>query len=165
MASQKFADRSREGLAIVKMLLKAKALPDVKKMGGDNSTALHDAARRGAFDIVRLLLKHGASASETDIFGHTPLHVLASVKNVKDEYRKISLDIVKILLDAGADPVALDFAGNPPHFYTCDDDLRMFLKREDLWRRRRLACWCRKIEGNDINYMLPEHFSKILKFL
>ena len=106
-ASQKFAvDRSRDGLEMITLLLESRALPDVRKMGSDHSTALHEASRRGAVDIVlwcwhffknhflkklkyvilqffcyfcfevKILLSHNASPKEVDAFGHTPLHVI-----------------------------------------------------------------------------------------
>ena len=65
-------------------------------MPGDRGwTALHEAAKRGHVDDVRLLLEHGADPNAREPGDNTtPLHWAAAHGHV---------DVVRVLLDAGAD--------------------------------------------------------------
>jgi ankyrin repeat protein len=85
--------------AEVRKLLRAGANPNQRDRFGP---AMHDAAERGALDLVRLLHKHGAKLDERDSQGMTPLF-LAS--------RRGKLEVVRYLLAKGAsvDGKSLEF--------------------------------------------------------
>ena len=48
---------------------------DVNFVGKDGKTALHVAARRGHWEVTKMLLEHKADASITDDNGNTALHL------------------------------------------------------------------------------------------
>ena len=71
----------------------------------DGSTPLHDAAEKGYFVIVKILLEHGAEPNIQNYIGWTPLHLAAA-----NGY----FVIVKILLEHGAEPNIQDNDGSTP---------------------------------------------------
>ena len=66
---------------------------------------LHEAARKGNVEIVKMLLKEGADVNARDKYGRTALYVAAWRGHV---------EIVKMLLKEGADVNAADNDGNTP---------------------------------------------------
>lgn len=68
-------------------------------------TALHQAARSGAFQVVEFLLARGASVLRGDSTGYTSLHKAAGA----GAYR-----VCRVLLDGGADRDATDREGDTP---------------------------------------------------
>ena len=78
----------------VELLLKSGADSDVNVRSIDNWTPLHETAYRGNFDIVRLLLSHGASVHIINDQGTSPLH---------HAVRSLKLDVVELLLQSGAE--------------------------------------------------------------
>ncbi|KAI9660703.1 MAG: hypothetical protein M1821_010055 [Bathelium mastoideum] len=78
---------------------------------GEGTTALHEAARRGHVDVIRLLIENGAEidireASDTNQFNDdTPLYCAA---------RSAQSKAVHALLEAGADPTLLGSGDNAP---------------------------------------------------
>ena len=60
------------------------------------------ACRKGYFDIIELLLDHGADTEASDQYGATPLIIAASEFNING---------VKLLLERGANPNATDRNG------------------------------------------------------
>jgi ankyrin repeat protein len=73
----------RDDVRIVTDLLEAGANPNLP--GEDDCTPLHHAASHGHCEIIRLLLSHGASTSQVDIFGDTPADV-ARMLNHEESY-------------------------------------------------------------------------------
>jgi ankyrin repeat protein len=71
-------------------------------------TALHDAVVAGSAETVTALLRAGAVPDRPDLFGETPLHLLA----FGDPARTPS--IAARLLEAGANPAAVDARGFTP---------------------------------------------------
>ena len=115
---------SRHGLTkIVRDILKKN--PDrISKQDLNGRTALHDAAKAGWEDVVRILIDAGADSSPTDdvkkipdiilkkdVDGRTALH-----EAVKAGWE----DLVRILIDAGADPSSTDDEGKKPLFYAAE---------------------------------------------
>lgn len=70
--------------------------PALVKRARDGWTGLHEAAKHGRADAVRVLLEFGADPNARETGDNTyPLHWAAAHRHI---------DIVKMLLDAGADP-------------------------------------------------------------
>lgn len=80
--------------ALVHELLKAGANPDLRDPAC-GLTVMHDAAREGFADSVRVLLEHGADANVVDIEGNLPLHLAA---------REGHLEVVRLLIERTANP-------------------------------------------------------------
>lgn len=98
-AAARFVDACGTGdLDTVRAMLEqdagvARAVHPTRPHGG--WTALHEAARRGRSDVVRLLLAHGADPHAREEGDNTyPLHWAAAAGHV---------DVMRALLDAGAD--------------------------------------------------------------
>lgn len=83
-------------------LLESGARPDYEDVSG--WTPLHEAARNGRDDNIRILLAAGAIPS-TNSIGINPLHPAA---------RRGHIGAVQLLLDAGVDPNAPDDFGSTP---------------------------------------------------
>jgi hypothetical protein len=66
---------------------------------------LHVAARRGATELIELLLSHGALVDGRDVWGHTPLHYAAAHGHAP---------AVRLLLERGARAAAVTDAGHTP---------------------------------------------------
>lgn len=75
-------------------LLHLQSMNDIDKRYEFGHTKLHDAARLGHTDDVRVLLEEGASCGVRDVFGETPLHYAAE----NGHY-----EAVKLLVASGAD--------------------------------------------------------------
>ena len=71
----------------------------------NNLTPLHLASREGHLDIVRFLVKHGATAAAQDLFGSTPLHEASEQGH---------LDLARFLVEYGANVAAQDHGGCTP---------------------------------------------------
>ncbi len=88
-----------EEIEAIKTLIKAEIA--INLTDGTGSTALHDAGRYGGpYQIVKLLLAHGASTTEIDNDGNTPLHLLTQCRQTIYN----SKDLLDTLLDHGGDP-------------------------------------------------------------
>jgi ankyrin repeat protein len=70
-------------------------------------TPLSNAVIGGQSEVVKMLLRAGASFATSDKQGYTPLHHAA---------QRHSVDLAHLLLDAGADVDAKDIFGNTPLF-------------------------------------------------
>jgi len=82
-------------LQVVRQLLeRPKVDINLRDPQNDYRTALHGACQYGQFDIVKLLVAHGASVDAVDEDGWTPFH-LALISN--------DLDSIKFMLQSGAD--------------------------------------------------------------
>ena len=66
---------------------------EVRRVCGDESTALHVAVAQGNAEAVMVLLKSGAAANAQNKDGNTALHLCAKFKN---------MDVARLLLAAGA---------------------------------------------------------------
>ncbi|VUC36655.1 unnamed protein product [Clonostachys rosea] len=80
-------------------------------------TALHVAVVVCSPEAVRLLLEEGASASQRDSYGYTPLHFVAmETKNDGTNTDQVA-QIFELLLGANADVNATDFYGQTPFMF------------------------------------------------
>ncbi|XP_074524937.1 cyclin-dependent kinase 4 inhibitor C [Halichoeres trimaculatus] len=87
--------------ALVETLLMAGADPNVPDPVL-NLTVIHDAAREGFLQTVRVLLDHGADPNLVDGHGNLPLHLAA---------REGYLDVVRLLIESTANPRATNNYG------------------------------------------------------
>jgi ankyrin repeat protein len=78
---------------------------DVHSRAFGESTALHEASRRGHIEVVRILLELGADPTAQDKDGETPLHSASRMGKV---------EAIRVLLELGADPTAQDKYGETP---------------------------------------------------
>lgn len=93
---------SRGDFGEVKRMLEAKADVNEATLRG---TALHEACRRGHFEIARALCEAGANIDSSDITGDTPLHCSVSHGHV---------GIATLLISLRADVRAREVAGATP---------------------------------------------------
>lgn len=100
---------------------RARAMRDVKclvaagadiQVLGDGHTLLHNAAFRGASDLVAYLLSQGADVQAVNAQNETPLHTIA-LRDTSDIVPD-HLAVLDLLLAAGADIDALDQDGHSP---------------------------------------------------
>lgn len=80
--------------ALVHALLTAGANPDLRDPAC-GLTVMHDAAREGFADTVRVLLEHGADTNVVDNSGNLSLHLAA---------REGHLEVVRLLIERTANP-------------------------------------------------------------
>ncbi|XP_076582101.1 cyclin-dependent kinase 4 inhibitor C isoform X1 [Chaetodon auriga] len=80
--------------AVVKALLEAGAYPNLRDPVC-GLTVMHDAAREGFADSVRVLVDHGADTNVVDDKGHLPLHLAA---------REGHLQVIRLLMGRTANP-------------------------------------------------------------
>ncbi|KAM8889174.1 cyclin-dependent kinase 4 inhibitor C [Synchiropus picturatus] len=87
--------------AVVEILLFAGANPNLPDpvLG---LTVMHDAAREGFLDTVRLLMEHEADVNVTDNRGNLPLHLAAQEGHLK---------LVELLIERTSDPTRLNIEG------------------------------------------------------
>ena len=85
------------------------------EVDNEGNAPLHQAARHGLTETVRLLLKFGAQADQVNDVGNTPLHLAAF---------KGHAEAVDLLLKAGAQLHRPDGDGDTPlHLAACDGDI------------------------------------------
>ena len=90
--------------------------PDPKDNAG--YTPLHEACSRGHLEVARILLKYGASHSETALSGIRPLH--EAIENGH-------IEIVRLLISYGADPCLATYSGQLPITMAEDKEMENFL--------------------------------------
>lgn len=81
--------------SIFKLLLSAKADPEIRNPFQGNEHSLHIAARSGNIDVAEILMAGGADVNATDSLSRTPLHMAAA---------SCHADGVSLLLRSRADP-------------------------------------------------------------
>lgn len=93
-------------------------------------TILMAAVRGGNINLVRFLLSKGATPTQADVRGYTPLHWVVAQSPSKWSNQ---LDCLKPLLDAGADPNASSSEGITPlmnaAWFGCIEEVRELLRR------------------------------------
>jgi len=85
---------------------------DVNRRGGSYATPLHAALVKGHFEIVSLLLRHGADPNGCDEEGLTPLHRVS--QGGHPVIAQSLLKIARLLLGSGADMDVYDRQGWTP---------------------------------------------------
>lgn len=91
--------------ALVELLLEAGADPNLCDPAC-GLTVMHDAAREGFIDSVRVLVAHGADTNLVDWKGNLPLHLAA---------REGHLEVVRLLIGRTANPQARNYKGRTAH--------------------------------------------------
>ena len=84
---------------------------DVNFQDHKGKTALHRAARSGFIETMNILLEHGASASNEDSAGETPIFdaIRSTIKNTDNKQ-----EAVRLLVKAGAEAVHENKKGETP---------------------------------------------------
>lgn len=100
------------------------AISSVNSSNSEGFTALHVAALKNHFHMIRVFLAHDANPNlHNRTKGHTPLHLAAQNNNI---------EIMKILLAQGANPESQDLCGNTALHYCCqqgfEDGVKLLLK-------------------------------------
>ena len=114
VSSGKYGSREH-GVGIARLLLEHGV--DIHARTKFHATALHRAAFSGKFDIVQLLLEHGANPNAENMHGEIPLHLVSRGKYDSKEY---SVGVVRQLLERDVDVNALDKDRNTPlHTASC----------------------------------------------
>jgi ankyrin repeat protein len=112
------------------------------KFSADRSTALHEAANLGSYasspgygalswDIVMLLIAHGAKVNVRDTFWNTPLLLAAHTNNVL---------VVQALLRAGADPNLINRGSLGPLDMAATQEIAEMLQSAGACRAREQPC-------------------------
>ena len=89
---------------LISYLLDKKIDINIKTTSG--ATALHEAVRKGDYQIVNMLVKAGADVNARDANNNTPLHTGIPVETHKE--------IASLLMTSGADPNLRDDHGDTP---------------------------------------------------
>lgn len=155
--------RPNERFQAVELLLRAGACPGVRRSNAEANTPLHDAIRRGDFDVASLLLRHAADPNLTNGFGETPLHL---VLHQEGGFLPIALlrSMVEALLAAGASPLVCDSSGLPPAQAATDAELRQLLARWSAWWRCRTLAWVHSRGRHPFRQLMPEVLLHLASF-
>ncbi|MEM7184971.1 MAG: ankyrin repeat domain-containing protein, partial [Spirochaetota bacterium] len=101
-----YACQNNPSLKIVKYLLTQGA--SINEKANTGISALSEAARAGAYNVVKLLLQSGADLHAKGLLGMTPLIYTCNYATWSEE----DIMIVKLLLDSGAKANAIDVTWN-----------------------------------------------------
>jgi len=103
---------------IVETFLKKGGI-NIDKRDAQGNTPLYYASKKGARDIVKILVEKGADINLANNYSSTPLHIVSQAGNK---------EIVAILLDNGADINVTDNGGKTPLIYSLADGRTEFTK-------------------------------------
>lgn len=92
---------------------------DNESLAGENSTALHFAAKLGRLHTVELLVQHGADVNAQDETGATPLILVT---------QRTHIDMARLLLSHGAHINAEDGEGYTPLMWAVLNDNRAMVR-------------------------------------
>ena len=97
---------------------------DIDSLGEYDSTPLHYACREGNFEIVKLLVKHGADVNRENRYStiYPIFDILSSIK------AKESLPLILFLIESGADIMAVDSFGNTILHYAIEQEMIELIK-------------------------------------
>lgn len=163
--------QGRDRLEAVELLLQAGARPSPRRTDAEANTPLHDATRRGDFDIATALLRHGANPNVANGFGETPLHLLVRQDFVFPHDNvfptlPMLMQMAEVLLRAGASPLVHDCRGALPIEHASTAGIRQLLGRWAAWWRVRILAWVHsRSEGNIFCWLLPEHLKAVAEYL
>mmetsp|Transcript_43943 Transcript_43943/g.116161 ORF Transcript_43943/g.116161 Transcript_43943/m.116161 type:complete len:385 (-) Transcript_43943:309-1463(-) len=153
-------------LSVVEQLLCAGAHPNPRRTDMEANTPLHDAIRRGDFDVALMLLRHNADPNLVNGFGETPLHlVLRQEGGFVGTPVAVLHSVLEALLLRGASPLVLDERGLMPAVYASDPKLRDVLNRWSGWWRCRTLAWIHSRGQSLVSQIYPEVLTQIGRFL
>jgi len=119
----------------------------------DGSTALHLAAREGNFDVVDVLLRHGAKVGAEDSMGRTPLHLVFCGTATGEKAAKA----IALLVAGGADAAVKDADGKTPA-ELADEPRKAVIEPmlakaqvESSWHQKVAVVMCRKQVGKKLS--------------
>lgn len=155
--------RGSDRFQAVELLLRAGACPSVRRSNAEANTPLHDAIRRGDFEVATLLLRHAADPNITNGFGETPLHL---VLHQEGGYVPIAFlrSAAEVLLNAGASPLIPDGSGLAPAAVACDMELRLLLARWAAWWRCRTLAWVHSRGRHPFRQLMPELLLQVARY-
>jgi len=156
--------RESDRYQAVELLLRAGARPSAHRKNDEANTPLHDAIRRGDFDIASLLLRYEADPNIVNGFGETPLHM---VLHQEGGFVPIAIlrSAAEALLAAGASPLVLDSSGIVPAAIALDADLRLLISRWSAWWRCRTLAWVHSRGSHPFRQFMPELLLQVARFL
>lgn len=148
----------------VELLLRAGARPSPRRTDREANTPLHDAVRRGEFEVANLLLRHSADPNAVNGFGETPLHLMLRQDGGFMPGTQLRT-MVEALLRAGASPLAPDSRGLLPAQIAADAELQVLLNRWSGWWRCRLLAWVHSRGRHAFRNLFPELLLSIARFM
>jgi len=150
----------------VELLLRAGARPSPRRADAEANTPLHDAVRRGDFEVAQVLLRHAADPNALNGFGETPLHLALRPGGGGDFVIAAGRAMVELLLKAGACPLGPEGHGLPVAAAGADPELRVLLERWGAWWRCRVLAWIRsRGHGHPLCTLIPELCVQVAAFL
>lgn len=151
--------RAQERCQAVDLLLRAGARPSPRRSDAEANTPLHDAIRRGDFEVARLLLLHGADPNAANGHGERPLQLVLRQEGCFVPTAVLH-SVAEALLHAGASPhsIQIESVANP--------DLQAMLARWSAWWRCRLLAWIHSRGRNTfLRQMMPELLLHVARYL
>eukprot|EP00811_Abedinium_folium_P033032 NODE_6025_length_1712_cov_4.003785.p1 GENE.NODE_6025_length_1712_cov_4.003785~~NODE_6025_length_1712_cov_4.003785.p1 ORF type:complete len:397 (+),score=102.62 NODE_6025_length_1712_cov_4.003785:135-1325(+) len=153
-------------LQAVELLLRAGAQPSPPRTDADANTPLHDAVRRGDFEVARALLAHGADPNIHNAAGDGPLHTLLRFERLAPQTMTASLQLMALaLLRAGANPLQIGECAELPIALAMHPELQELLRRWSCWWRCRVLAWVRSRAATPLARLLPEILVCVGRFL
>lgn len=148
----------------VELLLHAGARTSPRRTDREANTPLHDAIRRGEFEVANILLRHSADPNAMNGFGETPLHLLLRQEGgflLAGQLRSMA----EALLRFGASPLAPDGRGLLPTEVATDMELRTLLEHWTRWWRCRLLAWINSRGRHCFRNLVPELLLHVARFM
>mmetsp|Transcript_12617 Transcript_12617/g.20873 ORF Transcript_12617/g.20873 Transcript_12617/m.20873 type:complete len:457 (+) Transcript_12617:35-1405(+) len=156
--------RSSDRLQVVEFLLRAGARTCVRRSNTEANTPLHDAIRRGDFDVAALLFRHSADPNALNGFNETPLHLVLHQEGGFVP-AAVLRNACEALLVAGASPLVPDQRGTMPVDAVSDVELRSLLRRWTSWWRCRCLAWVHSRGRHPFRQLMPEMLANISRFM
>lgn len=156
--------RESERLQAVEMLLCAGAALNVRRTKDEENTPLHDAVRRGDFEIASMLLRHGADPNAPNGFNETPLHLVMHQERGFIPVASLRA-AAEALLVAGASPLCTNGSGLLPVEAAADPELRLLLSRWTGWWRCRTLAWVHSRGSHPFRNLMPDVLMQVARFL
>jgi len=155
--------RGSDRLQAVELLLNAGARPNVRRTKDEANTPLHDAIRRGDFEVAAILLRHAADPNIINDFGESPLHL---VLHQEGGFVPIAFlrSAAEALLNAGVSPLCPDGSGLFPVAITSDMELRLLLARWSAWWRCRTLAWVHSRGTHPFRQLMPDLMLQVARF-
>lgn len=169
--------KSSDRVQVIQLLLAAGSKPNVQRSDREANTPLHDAARQGDPEAVRLLLRHKADPNSANGFGESPLELALRAGSGVEVFlgssrgRADVRTVVQVLLAAGACPFAPPAAttGRRTLFaaaQNADPEIRAELHCWSAWWRCRMLAWIHsRSQDTFVTELSPEILSQVASYL